>query len=101
VNFPVKGFSSRGLDCKLVKGTNLTPMLPTWDLMMKNVYSIGAWQIERNEFVLDVMYQDDETGNALNYIPEGSFRDQTLLNVMNLDNLNSQLDPYPTVYLIY
>jgi cell surface protein SprA len=41
------------------------------------------------------MYQDDQTGNALNYIPEGRIREQTLLSVMNLDNLNSQLDPYP------
>jgi cell surface protein SprA len=80
---------------KLVKGTNLTPRLPTWDLMMKNVYSIGAWQVNRSDFVLDVMYQDDQTGSALNYIPEGRIQEQTLLRVTNLDNLNSQLEPYP------
>ena len=83
---------------KLVKGTNLTPRLPTWDLMMKNVYSIGAWQINRRDFVLDVMYQDDQTGSALNYIPEGRIQEQTLLRVTNLDNLNSQLEPYPDGY---
>lgn len=80
---------------KLLKGTTLTPRLPTWDLMMKNIYSIGAWQINRSDFLLDVMYQDDQTGNALNYIPEGRIKEQTLLRVMNLDNLNSQFDPYP------
>ena len=85
----------QALVVKLLKGANLTPRLPTWDLMMKNIYSIGAWQIDRNNFVLNVMYQDDQTGNALNYIPSGRLREQTLLQVMNLDNMNSQLDPYP------
>ena len=99
--FRVGEFSAEGINApealivKLLKGTNLTPRLPTWDLMMKNVYAIGAWQIERRNFVLNVMYQDDQTGNALNYIPEGRLREQTLLRVMNLDNMNSQLDPYP------
>ena len=99
--YRVGEFSNEGINApealivKLIKGTNLTPLLPTWDLMMKNIYAIGAWQINRNDFVLNVMYQDDQTGNALNYIPEGIFREQTLLSVMNLDNLNSQLDPYP------
>lgn len=27
---------------KLIKGTNLTPSLPSWDLMMKNIYALGA-----------------------------------------------------------
>jgi cell surface protein SprA len=80
---------------KLLKGTNLTPRLPTWDLMMKNIYAIGAWQIDRGNFVLNVMYQDDQTGNALNYIPAGRLRELTLLRVMNLDNLNSQHEPFP------
>ncbi len=99
--YRVGEFSSEGINApealivKLLKGTNLTPRLPTWDLMMKNVYAIGAWQIQRRNFVLNVFYQDDQTGNALNYIPEERLGRQTLLTLMNLDNLNSQLDPYP------
>jgi cell surface protein SprA len=103
--FRVGEFSGEGINApealivKLIKGTNLTPRLPTWDLMMKNVYAIGAWQIQRRNFVLNVMYRDDQTGNALNYLPNLSesnrLRQQTLLTIMNLDNLNSQLDPYP------
>ena len=80
---------------KLLKGTNLTPKLPTWDLMMKNVYAIGAYQVNSREFQLDVLYQNDETGTAINYLPEGKISNQILLTVLNLDNLNSQLDPYP------
>jgi cell surface protein SprA len=77
---------------KLLKGTTLTPSLPTWNLMMKNIYSIGAYQVNKENFILDVLYQDDKTGNAINYIPEGKINKKILLKVMNLDNLNSQLD---------
>jgi len=80
---------------KLLKGTTLTPSLPTWDLMMKNIYAIGAYQVNKEDFILDVLYQDDKTGNAINYIPEGKINKKILLKVMNLDNLNSQLDAIP------
>lgn len=99
--YRVGEFSNEGISApdalivKMVKGTNLTPRLPTWDLMMKNVYSIGAWQVDRRNFELNVLYRDDQTGNAINYIPEGRIQEQTLLRVLNLDQLNSQLDPHP------
>jgi len=99
--YQVGEFSNEGVSApnalvvKLLKGTNISPRLPTWDLMMKNVYSIDAWQVEREDFQLDILYKDDKTGNPLNYLPEGAIEDKTLLRVMNLDNLNSQLEPYP------
>ena len=99
--YRVGEFSNEGITApealivKLIKGTNLSPRLPTWDLMMKNIYSIGAWQVNRRDFELNILYRDDQTGNALNYIPAGRINDQPLLRVMNLDNLNSQLDPFP------
>ncbi len=80
---------------KLIKGTNLSPRIPTWELMMKNIYSIGAYQVNSNDFILEILYQDDKSGTAINYIPEGALGDQVLLRVLNLDNLNEQLDPYP------
>jgi cell surface protein SprA len=80
---------------KLIKGTNFTPVSPTWDLMMKNVYAIGAYQVNSQDFTLDVLYQDDRTGNAINYIPEGDLNKKILLRLLNLDNLNSNRDPYP------
>lgn len=78
---------------KLLKGTNISPQQPTWNQMMKNIYSIGAWQVERNEFYLNILYQNDFTGTTVNYIPEGSIANEPLLSVLNLDNLNSNLDP--------
>ncbi len=80
---------------KLIKSTNFTPSSYTWDLMMKNVYAIGAYQVTPEDFTLDVLYQDDKTGNAINYIPEGELNKKLLLELLNLDNLNSNHDPYP------
>jgi cell surface protein SprA len=37
----------RTLMLKLLKGTNLSPGLPTWDLMMKNIYNLDAYQLSR------------------------------------------------------
>jgi len=102
--FKVGEFSTDGiiapqtLILKLLKGTTLSPKLPTWSLMMKNVYSLGSGKLERKDFELNVLYQDDATGNSINYLPEGKLDDQILLQVMRLDNLNSQLDREPDGY---
>ncbi|MGE0088452.1 MAG: cell surface protein SprA [Bacteroidales bacterium] len=99
--YQVGEFSTDGISgekvlfVKLLKGTTLTPSIPTWTLMMKNIYSIGAYQVNKDNFILDVLYQDDKTGNAVNYISEGKINKKILLKVMNLDNLNSQLDATP------
>ncbi len=99
--FKVGEFSTDGITApqtlilKLLKGTTLSPKLPTWDLMMKNIYSLGSGRLERKDFVLNILYQDDKTGNSINYLPEGKLSDEILLQVMGLDNLNSQLDREP------
>jgi cell surface protein SprA len=98
--FQVGEFSTDGVSApntlilKLLKGTNLSPLLPTWDLMMKNVYSLNAYQLTNDEFVLNVVYQNESTGTYINYLPEGRINGHILLEVMNLDKLNKQLDPY-------
>jgi cell surface protein SprA len=99
--FKVGEFSTDGITApqalilKLLKGTTLSPKLPTWNLMMKNIYSLGSGKLDKKDFVLNVLYQDDKTGNSVNYIPEGGLADKLLLQVMGLDNLNSQLDREP------
>ena len=94
--------ASTSLFLKLLKSTNLTPSVkPTWDLMMKNIYSIGAYQVNREDFVFDIAYVDDSTGAYINYLPETElFADRKdsiplLLRLMNLDRLNNALDPIP------
>jgi cell surface protein SprA len=85
----------QGLFLKLIKGTTLSPKLPTWNLMMKNIYSVGTGRLEKKDFQLNVLYQDDKSGNSINYLPEGLLSRKILLQVMGLDNLNSQLDRQP------
>ena len=78
---------------KLLKGTSVSPNLPRWNLMMKNIYAIGAYQLDRKDFELHVLYKNDKTGVAMNYIDVGDIKGKILLNVMGLDQLNSQNDP--------
>ncbi len=98
--FQVGEFSTDGISApqtlilKLLKGTNLSPNLPTWDLMMKNIYNLDAYQLTREDFMLNIVYQNDSTGTYINYLPEGRLNGHILLEVMNLDKLNKQLDPY-------
>ena len=85
----------KALVVKLLKGTSLTPKLPNWALMMKNIYSIGSYQVNKENFFLDILFEDSKAGTTINYIPEGTIKNKPLLSVLNLDRLNSQGDPYP------
>ncbi len=106
--YKVGEFSSDGIDApqtlylKLIKGTNLTPEIKEmWDLMMKNIYSIGAYNVNQEDFFLDILYANDSTGTDINYFPEGltsengGIKGNLFLRIMNLDNLNSRGDPQP------
>ena len=99
--FQVGEFSTDGIEApktlvlKMLKGTNLNPKFRNWDLMMKNIYNIQSQRLSNEEFKMDVLYRNDASGTDLNYLPDGPLKEKNLLNVMNLDNLNSQLDPYP------
>jgi cell surface protein SprA len=84
--------SKQTLILKLLKGTTLSPNYPTWDLMMKNVYNIGAYDLSGDDFEFHVVYKNDSTTTLLTTLPVEEMNNTTLLRVMNLDNLNSQLD---------
>ncbi len=73
---------------KLLKPTTLSTEYPTWDLMMKNVYTFNAYQVNSKDFKMDVMYRNDKTGSSVNYISAGNIAGEVLLKVLNLDNLN-------------
>ncbi|PWD99199.1 T9SS outer membrane translocon Sov/SprA [Marinilabilia rubra] len=86
---------------KLLKGTLLSPRVKTWDLMMKNIYAIGAYQVSPEDFIMDVVYLDDSQGSFINYFPEGPKPDEggingeLLISVMGLDRLDGNQEPYP------
>jgi cell surface protein SprA len=84
----------RVLFLKLLKGTSNAPTLPIWNLMMKNVYALGGLGVSKDEFRLNVLYQDPGGGEK-RYIPEGDKAGTPLITILNLDRLNAQNDPAP------
>lgn len=68
---------------------------PLWSNMMKNVYSLGAFGIAPENFRLDVWYNNPSTGIYQNYIPREPLDGKILLQVLNLDRIDSQQMPYP------
>ena len=92
------GALQRVLFLKLLKATSQRTNLPIWDLMMKNVYSVGFGQLERQDFTLDVLYEEPSLGEKT-YLPPNDvldpYKGQPLITLLNLDRLNNQLDPQP------
>lgn len=77
---------------KMLKSTVQPVNVPTWDLMMKNVYNIGAYNVSREDFKLDIYYDDPGKGKK-RFLPTSNIAEQPLLRVFNLDQLNVQNDP--------
>ena len=92
------GTSQRVLFLKLLKATSQRTNLPIWDLMMKNVYSVGYGQLERQDFKLDLTYEEPSLGEK-RYLPADSvvatYKGAPLISLVNLDRLNNQNDPQP------
>ena len=81
--------SDQSLYVKMLKSTTLDPHQPMWHLMMKNVYSLGAYQVEPSNFKLNIKYLSDTTGTPINYLPIARLSHKPLLQVMNLDRLDA------------
>src|SRR5215203_511519 len=92
------GNSQKILFLKLLKATSQRTNLPIWKLMMKNVYSVGFGQLERQDFKLNIVYEEPSKGEK-RYLPEGSvnplYDGTPLITLLNLDRLNNQNDPQP------
>ena len=83
---------------KMLKSSNNAPILKnkgTWDLMMKNVYSIGASQMSSEKFELYVQYRNDSVGTDMQYLMEGDIKGKQLIRVMGLDRLDSRNNASP------
>lgn len=89
---PDSSATSKVLYLKMLKATTIRPQLPIWDLMMKNIYSLGAYNISQEDFRLDIYY-NDPGGGLKRYMPKGCLEGVQLLRVMNLDTLNMNGDP--------
>ncbi|NOR29047.1 MAG: cell surface protein SprA [Lutibacter sp.] len=76
---------------KLLRSEIISTQIPMWDLMMKNVYSLQTYRMQRDGFRLELLYADDETGVPINVLQNAKtlgVEDRTLLNLLNVDRLD-------------
>lgn len=92
---------SQALVVKMLKSSILSVENKVWDLMMKNIYSTGAYQMSSNDFRMNILYTDPSplnyisdvtTGEVINPFASGD-DSPTLLKIFNLDRLNINNDP--------
>ncbi len=84
---------------KLLKGEILKTNLPNWKLMMKNIYSLGAYGISPNDFKLSITRLDDQSGIEKPIMEEGqNTKGRLWLQLTGLDNLNQQNQKQPDGY---
>ena len=80
---------------KLLKSSNTNTKSPLWKLMMKNVYSLSAYQVSNEKFRLNVLYTGDAEGVPNGFFTQGSEQGIPLIRLLGLDRLNQQQDPNP------
>ena len=97
--YQVGEFSTDGIDgqnalfLKLLKPTITNPTNKLWDLMMKNVYSIGAYQVSQEGFRLDVLYNNPDNSLLVNFMPYPGMDDKQVIDVIGMDRLNQNNRP--------
>jgi cell surface protein SprA len=71
-------------------------IIPTWDLMMKNIYNLNVNQLSRDNFQLRIIYRDDRTGIDNPQLQDGNeVRKKQLIQIFGLDRLNPVNDLQP------
>ncbi len=73
---------------KLLKASLTNVTIPLWDLMMKNVYSLGAFQVNPKDFILNIWYNDPTEGIDIPFIPHNGVEDIPLVQLLGLDRLD-------------
>lgn len=81
--------NSQALIVKSLKNTANEPAQGNWDLMMKNVYSLGAINVQKEKFRLDIKYLSDSSNVYLSYLPEETLRNKKILQLIGADRLDN------------
>ncbi|WP_298899454.1 cell surface protein SprA [uncultured Psychroserpens sp.] len=109
-SFVVAEGSTQSLIVKMLKSPITDVNQPIWDLMMKNIYDTGAFQLDQEDFRLNIFYTE---ASPLNYIApvdgtafpifgnntpfdntdDGEILDTPLIRLFHLDRLNFNNDP--------
>ena len=53
--------------------------VPLWDLMMKNVYSLGTYGIDASTLEIDIRYNDPKTNNDINYFKKSDHKANVII----------------------
>ncbi len=93
--------NTQALIVKTLKNTACTPAMGNWDLMMRNVYYLGARQLQKEKFKLDIKLLSDTSGVYLSYLPEPGLKDKRLLTLLNMDRIDNNNKPNPNGYFDY
>ena len=95
-NVDQQQISNNSLILKMLKSSLTNINQPVWDLMMKNIYSVGTNRISKSDFKLNIFYSNP---SPINYIepvdPQiwpSNIDGRTLLSLFNFDNLNMNND---------
>jgi len=99
---PVNPTTRKVLYVKLLKNELLKTTLPTWNLMMKNIYSLNAMQISPQNFKMNISRLDDKSGIQKEVMEEGqNTKSKLWIQVLDLDNLDAQQNKQPDGYFDY
>lgn len=101
--------NNQSLVLKMLKSTVTSVDQPIWDLMMKNIYDTGAFQLSEEDFTLNIFYNESSALNYINPVEGTEFpifdnntpnvnddtaiRQTPLIKLFHLDQLNSNNDP--------
>ncbi|MFD2542539.1 cell surface protein SprA [Lacinutrix gracilariae] len=108
-NGDVTSVTNNNLVLKLLKSPITSTSQPIWDLMMKNIYDTGAYQLSQEDFKLNIFYNE---GSAVNFITpvdgtafptfdanttttadDSEITETPLIRLFHLDKLNYNNDP--------
>jgi len=93
--FSTDGVSGQdALILKLLKPTITSPQRKVWDLMMKNVYSIGAYQVDQVGFRLDLLYNNPDNSVLIPLMPIAGVDDKQLVTLLDMDKINQNQQPF-------
>ena len=95
--------NNQSLVLKMLKSAVTNVNLPIWDLMMKNIYNTGAYQLSQEDFKLNIFYNETSSLNFITPVPGTPFPAPTgnedpideipLIRLFNFDRLNYNNDP--------
>ncbi len=95
----IPGVETNNLVVKMLKSSLTDVRQPVWDLMMKNIYNTGAFQLDAEDFRMNILYTDPSPINYLTPVDASIWPEElvntVLLRSLKLDRLNIYNDPEP------